>query len=103
MLGFSQVAQVASKTNIPLVGGGGLETAEDAIMMMMWGATLVTYCTSVMWYGWDVVRKTVDGMEAFMKQMGYTDYNQIIGKSLSYLRSSSSVGGNSRLSYHRPR
>lgn len=91
LLGFSQVAQVATKTGMPLVGGGGLETAEDAIMMMMWGATLVTYCTSIMWYGWDVVRKTVDGMEAYMKAMGYTDYSQIIGKSLAHLRSSSQL------------
>ncbi len=91
LMAFSQVAQVSTKTKLPIVGGGGLETAEDAIMMMMWGATLVTYCTSIMWYGWDVVRKTVDGMKEYMDRMGYSDYREIIGRSLQYLRPSSGL------------
>ncbi|MBE3573672.1 MAG: hypothetical protein IMW95_12135 [Moorella humiferrea] len=91
LLSFSQVAQVAMKTNLPIIGGGGLGNAEDAIMMMMWGATLVTYCTSIMWYGWDVVRRTVAGIEKYMQDMGYSDYRQIIGKSLQYLRPSSEL------------
>jgi len=85
---FSLVANIAKKTNLPIVGGGGLETFEDCIMMMMWGASLVTVCTAPMWYGWDVVRKQVDGMEKYLTQMGFSDYPEITGKSLSHLRSS---------------
>lgn len=89
-MGFSQVAQVAKKTGIPVIGGGGLETAEECVMMMMWGATLVTMCTSIMWYGWDLAGKAVNGMEAYLEKM-QVDYHDIIGKSLPYLRSSSDL------------
>lgn len=85
---FSLVANIARKTSLPIVGGGGLETWEDCIMMMMWGANLVTVCTAAMWYGWEVVEKQVRGMEKYMEKMGYKDYNKIRGISLPYLRSS---------------
>lgn len=89
-MGFSHVAQVVKKTAIPVIGGGGLETAEECIMMMMWGATLVTMCTSVMWYGWDLAGKAVNGMEAYLEKT-HVSYNDIIGKSVPYLRSSSEL------------
>jgi len=83
LMAFSQVALVSKKISLPIVGGGGLCNAEDALMMM-WGATMVTFCTFIMWYGWDVVRKTVKGMEKYLKEKNLT-YEQIIGKSLQYL------------------
>ncbi len=85
---FSLVANIAKKTNLPIVGGGGLETFEDCIMMMMWGASLVTVCTAAMWYGWEVIEKQVKGMEKFLEESGYSDYPDITGTSLQYLRSS---------------
>ncbi|MGI6561489.1 MAG: 4Fe-4S binding protein [Clostridia bacterium] len=88
LMGFSLVANIAKKTNLPVIGGGGLETWEDSIMMMMWGATLVTVCTAAMWYGWENIAKQVEGMEKYLQKMGYDDYGQITGKSLQYLRSS---------------
>jgi len=91
LMGFSLVANIAKKTNLPIVGGGGLETWQDCIMMMMWGAKLVTVCTAAMWYGWEVITKQVEGMEKYLEKMGYSDYNQVIGKSLQYLRSSSEL------------
>lgn len=88
---FSLVANMAKKIDIPIIGGGGLETADDCLMMMMWGARLITECTSIMWYGWDLVSKQVKGMEIYMEKMGYTSYDDIIGMSLKYLRSSSEL------------
>lgn len=88
---FSHVANIAKKTNIPVVGGGGLETAEDCIMMMMWGARLVTVCTAAMWYGWEIIEKQVRGMEEYLEKMGYKNYDEFIGMSLQYLRSSSDL------------
>jgi TPP-dependent indolepyruvate ferredoxin oxidoreductase alpha subunit len=60
-------------------------------MMMMWGAQLVTVCTAAMWYGWENISKQVQGMEKYLEKMGYSDYSQIVGKSLQYLRSSSDL------------
>ncbi|HOJ10430.1 MAG TPA: 4Fe-4S binding protein [Clostridiales bacterium] len=91
LMGFSLVANIAKKTNLPIVGGGGLETWQDSIMMMMWGADLVTVCTAAMWYGWENITKQVKGMEKYLEEMGYSDYTQITGKSLQHLRSSSDL------------
>ncbi|MBC3938574.1 hypothetical protein D4A47_06530 [Anaerotruncus massiliensis (ex Liu et al. 2021)] len=87
-MSYSQVAQIRQKVGIPLIGGGGLETADQALGMMMWGADLVTVCTSVMWYGWEVVEKMVAGMETYLQEE-HIDYAAIVGRSLPHLRSSS--------------
>lgn len=47
LMGFAMVAQLAKRCRIPIIGGGGLETWEQAVQFMMWGATLVTACTSI--------------------------------------------------------
>lgn len=89
-MGYSHVAQIKKKTGAPLVGGGGLTTADEAIQMMMWGADMVTVCTSVMWYGWDVVTKMVRGIEEYCR-VHDTTCEAITGSALQHLRSSSQL------------
>lgn len=89
-MSFSHVAQIKRKTGTSVVGGGGLTTADEAIQMMMWGADMVTVCTSVMWYGWDVVTKMVNGIEAYCKEHN-TTCEEITGSALKHLRSSSQL------------
>jgi dihydroorotate dehydrogenase subfamily 1 len=85
-LGFAQVASVARRVGVPVVGGGGLETWEHAVQYMMWGATLVTSCTALMWYGFEVIPKVLDGMETFMAEQGYAGYADLIGRAAPLLR-----------------
>ena len=82
LMGFAHVAQLASRCKVPIVGGGGIESWEHAVQFMMWGATLVTVCTALMWYGWDIIGDTIRGMEAFMRSRGYAGYEELIGRSL---------------------
>lgn len=91
LMDFSLVANIARKTSLPIIGGGGLETWQDSIMMMMWGADLVTVCTAAMWYGWENIKKQVDGMEKYLKEQGDISYSDIKGISLVHLRSSSDL------------
>lgn len=86
LMGYAAVAQIASGTDIPIVGGGGIETWRHAIEYMMWGATLVTACTSIMWYGWEVVTNIVRGIERFMEEQGYGSYAEITGRAIPNLR-----------------
>jgi len=86
LMGYAMVAQVASRTDVPIVGGGGIETWQHAVEYMMWGATLVTACTSIMWHGWEVVTNIVRGIERFMEEQGYSSYMEIVGKALPNLR-----------------
>jgi len=93
LMGYAAVAQTARRVNVPLIGGGGLQTWEHAIEFMMWGATLVTACTEIMWRGWDVVTKIVEGMEIFRREQGYDTYGDITGRALGNLRPAAGVWG----------
>ena len=86
LMGYAAVAQTARRISIPIVGGGGLQTWEHGIQFMMWGATLITVCTEIMWRGWDVVTKVVAGMEKFRVEQGSESYHEIIGRALPNLR-----------------
>lgn len=90
-MGFAMVAQLARRCRVPVIGGGGLETWEHAVQFMMWGATLVTACTAIMWHGWDVVEETIRGLEAFIQAQGYAGYEDLIGRSLGSFRSAESL------------
>jgi dihydropyrimidine dehydrogenase (NAD+) subunit PreA len=86
LMGYAAVAQTARRIQVPLVGGGGLQSWEHGIQFMMWGATLVTACTEIMWRGWDVVTKIVEGMEEFRQEQGYRSYEEMVGRALINLR-----------------
>jgi len=86
LMGYAMVARLARRLSIPIIGGGGIETWEHAVQSMMWGATLVTACTALMWHGWDVIGKTIRGMQAFMAAQGYAQYGELTGRSLGQFR-----------------
>jgi len=68
-----------------------LQTWQHGIEYMMWGATLVTSCTEIMWRGWEVVTKIVDGMERFLQDQGYDSYDDVIGRALPNLRAAADL------------
>jgi len=86
LMGYAAVAQTARRVKVPLIAGGGLQTWEHAIQFMMWGATLVTACTEIMWRGWEVVTKIIDGMERFREEQGCGSFSEIRGLALNSLR-----------------
>jgi dihydropyrimidine dehydrogenase (NAD+) subunit PreA len=84
--GYAMVAQAATRVAIPLVGGGGIMTWQHAVQYMLWGATLVTACTSLMWHGFELIPRILAGMEEYMREMGLGSYEELIGKALHNLR-----------------
>ena len=73
------VYQVANAVKIPIIGMGGIRSGEDAIEFMLAGASAVAVGTA----NFNNPYATMDviaGMEAYMKRMGVTDINEIIGK-----------------------
>ncbi len=84
--GYAMVAQTAKRVQAPLVGGGGIMNWQHAVQYMLWGATLVTACTSLMWYGFELIPRILQGMEQYMQEMGFTSYEEMVGKALRNLR-----------------
>lgn len=60
------VYDIFKAVNIPVIGLGGITTGEDAIEMMMAGASLVGIGTAVRYRGMDVFQKVTTEMDAWL-------------------------------------
>lgn len=72
------VYQTAQAVNIPIIGMGGIMTAEDAIEMILAGATAISVGTAN-FVNPGVTMEIVDGIEKYMKQYHVEDINELIG------------------------
>lgn len=86
MQGYAMVAQVAKRVHIPIVGGGGIMNWQHAVEYMLWGARLVTACTSLMWYGFELIPQILQGMEGYVRDMGWGSYDDVVGRALHNIR-----------------
>ena len=64
---------------VPIIGSGGVTTGNDAIEMIMAGATAVQIGTGIYYRGIEVFKKVTEEMIAFMKKEGYTSLHKIRG------------------------
>ena len=72
------VYQTAQAVKIPIIGMGGISTAEDAIEMLLAGATSVAVGTAN-FHNPSAAADVVDGIAAYMKQYGIEDVRELIG------------------------
>ncbi len=72
------VYQTANAVKIPVIGMGGISTAEDAIEFLLAGATAVSVGTANFFNPYATV-EIVQGIEGYMKRYGVDDVNQLIG------------------------
>ena len=72
------VYQAAHAVNIPVLGMGGIRTAEDALEFIMAGATMVAVGTANFNEPATTVQ-VIEGIEQFMQQNGVKDINELIG------------------------
>jgi len=73
------VWDIAKQVNIPIIGTGGIETGQDAIEMVMAGATLIGVGSAVYPRGIEVFGKIAEEMEAFMKAEKVQSLDEIRG------------------------
>ena len=72
------VYQVAQAVGLPIIGMGGIATAEDALEFIMAGATAVSVGTANFFNPYATV-EIAEGIEKFMVQQKVEDISQIIG------------------------
>lgn len=72
------VYQVAQAVKLPIIGMGGIATAEDALEFILAGATGVSVGTAN-FYNPMATIQVAEGIEAYMKEKGIEDVNQLIG------------------------
>jgi dihydroorotate dehydrogenase (NAD+) catalytic subunit len=72
------VYQVASAVDVPIIGMGGISTAEDALEFIMAGATMVSVGTAN-FANPMVTLDIIDGIEKFMEERGIKSLDEIRG------------------------
>ena len=73
------VYQVAHAVNIPVIGMGGVSTAEDVIELMLAGATAVEVGAANLTDPY-VCKQIIEDLPSVMKKYGITSLSEIIGK-----------------------
>lgn len=74
------VYEIARVVRIPIIGTGGVLTGEDAIEMIMAGATAVGVGSAVAYRGLGVFRAIREEMEAWLAAHGYRCLQEIRGR-----------------------
>ena len=73
------VYQVANAVNLPIIGMGGIQTADDAIEMILAGATMVSVGTAN-FYNPNATMEVVKGIEEYMIKHNVSDIKDLVGK-----------------------
>ncbi|MBO6523779.1 MAG: NAD-dependent dihydropyrimidine dehydrogenase subunit PreA [Balneolaceae bacterium] len=84
-IALNMVRELASHLQIkgtPISGIGGIETWRDVVEYLLLGASSVQVCTSVMHYGFGIVREIEAGVLQFMDDKGYDTIYDFVGKAL---------------------
>lgn len=72
------VYQVANAVKIPIIGMGGIVTAEDALEFILAGATAVSIGTAN-FHNPRTTLEVIEGIEKYMVNKGVSDINDLIG------------------------
>lgn len=72
------VYQCAQAVNIPIIGMGGIASAEDAIEFILAGASAI--CVGMMnFHDPSITESVIDGIEKYMEKYNISDINELIG------------------------
>ncbi len=79
------VAEIAAKTERPIIGLGGVMSAEDGIEMMMAGATAIGVCTFPILRGTKAMMGLNKKLEKLTDKLGFSSIREVKGHSLQYM------------------
>lgn len=77
-----QVRFVAERTDLPVVGVGGVATAEDAYEKIRAGASVVQLYTALVYRGPSVARRINEGLLDLLERDGFDDVQEAVGADL---------------------
>ena len=72
------VYQAFHAVKVPIIGMGGIASAEDALEMILAGASAISVGTAN-FHNPSVTMEIVDGIQDYMKQYGFTSVNEMVG------------------------
>jgi len=85
-LAYRHVAQMRKICpDLAIAGGGGLMNWRHSVEMIMYGATVLTYCSLLYLKGYKAFTKIEPGMHRFMDEHGYASLADMRGIALEYI------------------
>ena len=76
------VAEIAARVSLPIIGTGGVANGEDAVEMLMAGATLVGVGSALYQEGPKAFGRIASEMFSFMQAEGYKCLDELRGKAI---------------------
>ncbi|HJX24111.1 MAG TPA: hypothetical protein VJ574_06905 [Candidatus Bathyarchaeia archaeon] len=80
------VYKLAKAVDMPLIGSGGVYSGEDALELMMAGATAVGLQSSVITGGFEKIREIRDEMSQILEEQGVKSVKDIVGKTIRLVK-----------------
>lgn len=74
------VWEIYEAVNIPIIGMGGVASWQDAVEMMMAGATLVGVGSAIYLKGWRLYEQIIEGIKRYLKEEKIEDIRSLIGQ-----------------------
>jgi dihydroorotate dehydrogenase subfamily 1 len=91
-LAYRHVAQIRMRApDLPIAGGGGLTTWRHVVEIIMYGATVPTFCTVLYLKGFEVLPQFEKKLIQYMDEMGYGTLDDFRGKALQHIVSPDKV------------
>lgn len=85
-LAYRHVAQIRNRVpDLPIAGGGGLMTWRHVVEMIMYGATVTTFCSLFYIKGFKVLPVFAEKIEQFMEEKGYQAFSDFRGAALKHI------------------
>lgn len=78
-VGLACVWQIFEKVSIPVIGVGGIATAEDALEYVMAGARAVEVGTAVAFDGIGVLGRLATGLSTLLDELGFHQLDEAVG------------------------
>lgn len=76
------VAEIAMEAKVPIIGTGGVMTAEDGIEMLMAGAAAVGVCTAPILKGSEYIAVLNEKTAGLLRDLGYDEPKTVSGAAL---------------------
>lgn len=73
------VWEIRRRTSLPIIGTGGVTTADEAVQMLMAGASAIGIGSAVSWRGLEVFTTIADGIRTFLRTHEVGSVTDLVG------------------------
>jgi dihydroorotate dehydrogenase (fumarate) len=80
LLAMRWIAILHGRVGLSLGATGGIHTAEDAVKLLLAGATVVHLCTALLQRGPEHLRTVLAGISAWMEEQGFASIDEVRGR-----------------------